>query len=70
MADSQKTVGNKLVRCNLDLIAVQEVRWDRGGSQPANDYTFFYGNRSTNHYIETKFSVNEGIRLLVIGCHI
>jgi len=24
----------------LDLVAVQEVRWDKGGSEPANNYTF------------------------------
>ncbi|PNF40900.1 hypothetical protein B7P43_G14982, partial [Cryptotermes secundus] len=27
----------------LDLVGVQEVRWDGGGIAPAGDYTFFYG---------------------------
>jgi hypothetical protein len=27
----------------LDLVRVQEVRWDRGGTEPAGEYTFFYG---------------------------
>jgi hypothetical protein len=28
----------------LDLVGVQEVRWYGGGSEPAADYIFFYGN--------------------------
>jgi hypothetical protein len=32
-----------------DLLWVQEVRWDRGGSQPAGEYTFFYGKGNENH---------------------
>jgi hypothetical protein len=26
-------------------MGVKEVRWDKGGTEPAGDYTFFYGNR-------------------------
>jgi hypothetical protein len=26
----------------LDLVGVQEGRWDKGGTEPADDYTFFY----------------------------
>jgi hypothetical protein len=26
----------------LDLVRVQEVRWDRGGTEPAGEYTFLY----------------------------
>jgi len=32
-------------KVNLDLVAVQEVRWVEGGNQPADDYTFFYEKR-------------------------
>jgi hypothetical protein len=28
----------------LDLVGVQEVRWDGGGTKPADEYTFFSGN--------------------------
>jgi hypothetical protein len=31
----------------LDLVALQ-VRWDRGGTEPAGNYTFFYGNGNEN----------------------
>jgi hypothetical protein len=30
-----------LARYNLDLVGVQEVRWDKGGMVRAVDYTFF-----------------------------
>jgi hypothetical protein len=49
-----KTVASEMVKYHLDLVAVQEVRWDKGGSQPADDYTFFfYGNGNANHHIGT-----------------
>jgi hypothetical protein len=28
---------------------VQEVRWKRGGTEPAGEYTFLYGNENENH---------------------
>jgi hypothetical protein len=31
-----------IARCKLDLVGVQEVRWDKGGTVRAGDYTFFY----------------------------
>jgi hypothetical protein len=33
----------KISKYKLDLVGVQEVRWGRGGTEPAGDYTFFYG---------------------------
>jgi len=32
-AGSLKTVVTELAKYKLDLVAVQEVRWDKGGSQ-------------------------------------
>jgi len=37
--DSLKTVASKLTKYNLDLVAVKEVRWDNGGSEPVDNYT-------------------------------
>jgi hypothetical protein len=34
---------------NLDLVAVQKVRWVEGGSQPADYHIFFYGNGNNHH---------------------
>jgi hypothetical protein len=33
----------ELARYKLDLVGVQEVRWDKWGSVRAGDYNFFYG---------------------------
>ena len=33
----------ELGRYKLDLVGVQEVRWQRGGTVIAGDYNFFYG---------------------------
>jgi hypothetical protein len=52
-ACSLKTVSSELAKCKLDVMAksMTEVRWDKGGSQPVDDYTFFYGNGKLNHHL-------------------
>ena len=42
-AGSLTTVTRELARYKLDLVGVQEVRWDEGGPVRAGDYNFFYG---------------------------
>jgi hypothetical protein len=34
-----KTVSGELEKYKLDLVGVQEVKWDKGGTEPAGDYT-------------------------------
>jgi hypothetical protein len=51
----QKTASSKLLKYNLDIVAVQVERWVEGGSQPADGYTFFYGNGNTNHHLGKGF---------------
>jgi hypothetical protein len=46
---SLKTVTSEVAKYNLDQLSVQEVRWDRGGSETADDYVFLYGNGNDNH---------------------
>ena len=41
-AGSQKTVARKLARCKLNLVCVQEVRWEKEGSVRAGNYNFLY----------------------------
>jgi exonuclease III len=36
-----RTVVEEISKYKLDLVGVQEVRWDRGGTEPAGQYTFF-----------------------------
>jgi hypothetical protein len=36
------TVARELARYKLDLVGVQEVRWDEGGTVRAGDYVYFF----------------------------
>jgi len=33
----------ELARCKLDLVGVEDIRWDREDPVRAGDYNFFYG---------------------------
>jgi hypothetical protein len=38
---------------------------DRGGTEPADNHTFFYGNENADHHSETGFFVHKGITPVV-----
>jgi hypothetical protein len=40
---------------------VQEVRWEGGGTEPAGEYKFFYGEGNENHELDTDFFVHKRI---------
>jgi hypothetical protein len=50
-----------LSKYRLDLLVVQEVRWEGSGTTPAWEYTFFYGKRNENYELGTGFFVHERI---------
>jgi hypothetical protein len=54
-----RTVAEEVSKYNLDLVGVHEVRWDRGGTEPAGQYTFFYGKRNQNDELGTGFFVHK-----------
>jgi len=54
---SLMSVARELARYKLDLVGVQEVRWDRGGSVRAGDY-FFLRKRNENHQLGNAFVYN------------
>lgn len=43
-SSSLKTEARELGKYKLDLMGIQEVRQDRGGAEPACDYSFFCAN--------------------------
>jgi hypothetical protein len=54
-AGSLMTVSRELSRYWLDLVGVQEVRWEGSGTAPAGEYTFFYAKGNKNHEMDTGF---------------
>ena len=60
-------------RCRLDLVCVQEVRWDKVGTVPAEVYTFLYGEGNENHqlgifYVREEYHQLKELSLLGVGC--
>lgn len=63
MAHSLAGVGKELAKDKLDFDGVQEVGWDMDmcGTDPADDFTFLYGNGRDGHVLGTGFYVHKGI---------
>jgi hypothetical protein len=54
------TVGKEISKYKLDLVGVQEVGWDRGGTELAGQYTFFCRKENENHELGTgSFYIRE-----------
>ena len=59
-AGSLTAAARELARYELDLVDVQEVRWDKEGAVRAGDYNFFYGKGNENHHMGTGFLYKKG----------
>jgi hypothetical protein len=46
---SLKTAARELGKYKFDLVGVQEVRWEKGGTEWTEDYTFFYRQGNGDH---------------------
>jgi hypothetical protein len=55
------TGAKEISKYKLDLVGVYEVRWDRGDTEPAGEYTFSYGKGNDNHELGTRFFIHEAI---------
>jgi hypothetical protein len=60
-AGSLVSVSKELSKYTLDLVGVQEVRWEGGGTEPAGEYTFFYGKGNENHELGISFFLHKRI---------
>jgi exonuclease III len=52
---SLNTVARELGKYKLELVGVQEVRWDKGSTERAEDYKFFYGAGNEHNQLGTGF---------------
>jgi hypothetical protein len=46
-------VAEQISKYKLDLVEVQELRWDTGGTELADEYIYFYGKGNENHELGT-----------------
>jgi exonuclease III len=58
-AGSLKTVVRELGKYKIDLVGIQEVRWQKEDNERAEDFTFFYGKWNEDHQIGTGFFVHK-----------
>jgi hypothetical protein len=49
------TVAKEISKHKIHLVGVQEVKRDRGSTEPAGEYTFLYGKGNDNHELGTGF---------------
>jgi hypothetical protein len=60
-AGALKVVARELEMFKLDLVDIQEVRWEKSGTEQAEDYIFFYEEGNEDHQLGRGFFVHKKI---------
>jgi hypothetical protein len=60
-AGSLTTGAERVSEFKLELMGVQDVRREGGGTEPAGENTFFYGNWNDNYELRASFLVHKRI---------
>jgi hypothetical protein len=60
-AGSIRAVAEEISKYKLDLVGVQEVRWDGSGTEAAGEYIFFYRKGNENHELGKGFFLHKRI---------
>jgi hypothetical protein len=55
IGQSLRVVRVEIPKYKLELMGVQQVRLDGGGTERAGEYIFFYGKGNENHDLGTGF---------------
>jgi hypothetical protein len=55
-----RAVAEEISKYKLDLVGA-EVRWDGGGTEPPDEYTYFYGKGNECHELGTGFFAHKRI---------
>ena len=60
-AGSLTAATRELASYKLDVVGVQEVRWDKGGTVRAGDYNFFYVKENEYHQLGKGYFVHQSV---------
>jgi len=65
MSGSLTTAAREIAKYNLDLVGIQKVRWEEGGTARGEDYTFIDGKENEYKQLRTGFFVQRRLVLAV-----